>query len=51
MENIGEVALYIKGKVSTTYTVLELGYGGGVSRTVRRIFTAMEFIGCCVFID
>jgi len=28
MENIGEVALYIKGKVSTTYTVLGLGYGG-----------------------
>ncbi len=28
MENIGEVALYIKGKVSITYTVLGLGYGG-----------------------
>ena len=28
MENIGEVALYIKGKVPTTYTVLGLDYGG-----------------------
>ena len=28
MENIGEAALYIKGKVPTTYTVLGLGYGG-----------------------
>jgi hypothetical protein len=28
MENIDEVALYIKGKVSTIYTVLGLGYGG-----------------------
>ena len=26
MENIGEMALYIKGKGSTTYALLELGY-------------------------
>ncbi len=32
MENIGEVALYIKGKVSIAYTVLGLGYGGGGSK-------------------
>jgi hypothetical protein len=28
MENIDEVALYIKGKVSIIYTVLGSGYGG-----------------------
>ena len=28
MENIGEVALYVNAKVSTTYAVLGLGYGG-----------------------
>jgi len=28
MENIGEMALYVKGEVPTTYTVLGLGYGG-----------------------
>lgn len=28
MENIDEMALYIKGKMSTIYTVLGLGYGG-----------------------
>jgi len=27
-ENIGEMALYVNGKVSTTYVVLGLGYGG-----------------------
>jgi hypothetical protein len=27
-ENIGEVALYVKGEMSTTYAVLGLGYGG-----------------------
>jgi hypothetical protein len=29
MENIGEMALYVNGKVSTTYAVLGLGYGEG----------------------
>jgi len=28
MENIDEVALCVKGKASTTYEVLGLGYGG-----------------------
>ena len=28
MENIDEVALCVKGKASTTYAVLGLGYGG-----------------------
>ncbi len=27
MENMGEVALYVKGKMSTTYAFLGLGYG------------------------
>jgi len=28
MENIGEVALHVKGKMSTIYPVIGLGYGG-----------------------
>jgi hypothetical protein len=27
-ENLGKMALYVKGKASTTYPVLCLGYGG-----------------------
>jgi len=47
-ENIGETALYVNGKVSTTYALLGLGYGWEgfrrISRAGRHIFTAMEFI-------
>ena len=55
-ENLGKMALYVKGKASTTYAVLCLGYGGsacacplvprsgrrakGMSRERRDIFTA-----------
>ena len=35
MENIGEMALYVKGKLSTTYTVLGLDYGGRLVRGVK----------------
>ena len=35
-ENIGEVALYVKAEMSTTYAVLRLGYGGGVVRGAKR---------------
>jgi hypothetical protein len=51
MENIDEVALYIKGKVPTIYAVVGSGYGGRGIKGRRRIFKAMEFIGCWVFFD
>jgi len=36
MENIDEVALCVKGKASTTYAVLGLGYGGRACQGFQR---------------
>jgi hypothetical protein len=35
MGSIGEVALYVNGKVSTTYAVLVLGYGEGACQGLQ----------------
>ena len=47
MENIGEVALYVKGKASTTYAVLGVAYGGGFVRDVKGREAYLYIDGIC----
>ena len=42
MENIDEVALCVKGKASTTYEVLGLGYGGRACQGANTIAERRE---------
>lgn len=51
--NIGEMALYVNGKVSTKYGGFGLWYDGGLAKDVKGreayIFISMEFIRYFVF--
>ena len=47
-ENIGGLTLYVNGKVSTTYAVIGVGYGGRLVRAVkgREVYLFNDGIYC-----
>jgi hypothetical protein len=53
-ENIGEMALYVNGKVSTTYAIIGLGYGEkgflrGVNGKETYIYVDSNYWFLCLF--